>query len=162
MQMTFSHPPKTAARVGCILISLLVTALLLGCAKKVPPPKPPVFGELIELDLGEVPLAETALASHAIAEVIQLPRKATLRIKGAYRSSEPDHYLPISAGIMGKSSKGTPVTFASGATSVAEQGNSSYGFTVDVRSDLSAASEYELVLSAGKQFIAHGKVIVKD
>jgi len=137
-------------------------AAVAGCTTKIPPPEPPIFGELIEFDLGEAPLAETAKASQAIAEVIQLPRKATLRIKGSYRAVEADQYLLISVDITRQSKNGTPVIYASGAASATKRDDFTYTFTADIVSEQSAPGEFDLVMRAGKQFIAHGKVVVKD
>jgi hypothetical protein len=120
-----------------------------------------VFGELIEFDLGEAPLADTEKASKEIAETIRLPLKATLRMKGAYRAVKPDQYLPIIVQITRMSGR-TAVTYADGTATAVKQGDLTYSFTADVVLNQSRTGEFDLVVRAGEQFIAHGKVVITD
>lgn len=145
-------------RLACVVLLLAVVA---GCAAKVPPPQPPVVGELIELDLGEVTLAETAGASHAIAQPVQVPRKATLRIKGAYEHVDAGPF-PVSTDVTRQSRSGIPVKYATGGGVAVKRDDLTCTFTIDVVTPQSDTGEFDLTLYAGKRFIAHGKVIVKD
>jgi hypothetical protein len=149
-------------RASAIFALVALPAASLGCTTKIPPPTPPPFaGEIVEIDIGEVPLVDAAGSSHAIKESVKLPRKAMLRIQGGYQFQDPDRYFPISASIK-RQSNGNLVTYSDGVTGELQRGDTGYAFTVDILAPESGTGEFDLVVKAGTLFVAHGKVVVKD
>jgi hypothetical protein len=149
-------------RATAIFALVALSAGSLGCTTKIPPPTPPPFaGEIVEIDIGEVPLVDAAGGSHAIKESVKLPRKAMLRIHGGYQFQDPDKYLPIGASII-RLSNGNPVKYSDAVTGELQRGDTGYAFTLDILAPQSGTGEFDLVVKAGTQFVAHGKVVVKD
>lgn len=141
----------------------MTAAVGVGCTAKIPPPKPPPFaGEVIEIDIGEVFLADRESASHAIEEPIDLPRKAMLRVKGVYHFVDSHKDLPINIDLIRREKNGKLASHSGGASSPDKRTSTTFSFTTDLLAPASGGGEFELRMRAGERFIAHGKVVVKD
>lgn len=149
--------------LGLRILVVATASASIGCSTRNPPPSPPPFnGVVMEYDIGEVSLADTLSASCIIDKPITLPRKAMLRIKGVYRFVEAAKDLPVNIDITGRSRSGSSAIYSSGASGPVKRDDGKYAFTTDIPAPVSGSGEFELTLRAGKRFIAHGKVIVKD